>query len=145
MGGKIGLPDPACLLPGRVGIPPAARASGAREGRAADSEWERQKLARACEEFEAIFIEQMLKAMRRTVESSESRQESIYRSLFDEEVSKVLARRGLGLKELLLGNLEQRALARGQGLEAQVSMVPADKESGEREWSESLKPSGNQE
>ncbi len=103
----------------------------AASGRASGEQEEREKLARACEEFEAIFIQQMLKAMRRTALCSESRQEEIYRSLFDEEVSRVLARRGLGLKELLLGHLEEQALVRQKDIETQVSPVPADIESGE--------------
>ncbi len=114
-------------LPLRLGTGPVPEELQETQG----SPWERDRLARACEEFEAIFIEQMLKAMRQTVHGSESRQEAIYRSLFDEEVSRTLARRGLGLKELLLGSLEQRALAQGVPLGAQVSPVPADKESGE--------------
>jgi flagellar protein FlgJ len=108
---------------------------------------ERDRLARACEEFEAIFIEQIFKAMRRTVGSSETRQEAIYRSLFDEEAARVLARRGLGLKELLFNTLEQRQ-TRGlddPALDAQVSEVPADKESAEAKSAASAMIPGNQE
>ncbi len=133
MGGRVVFPDPALGLLGKWGTNPSPRTLGGEKGKAVGSEWERERLAGACEEFEAIFIEQMLKAMRRTVNSSESRQEAIYRSLFDEEVSRVLAKRGFGLKELLLGNLQQKAMANQESLEAQVSMVPADKESGEGE------------
>lgn len=131
MGGRVMFPDPSVEFSGRLGNNGAPRALGGGKGKAVGSEWETERLAGACEEFEAIFIEQMLKAMRRTVNSSESRQEAIYRSLFDEEVSRVLAKRGLGLKELLLGNLQQKVLGNQESLEAQVSRVPADKESGE--------------
>jgi len=94
---------------------------------------ERERLAGACEEFEAIFIELMLKAMRRTVGSSETRQEAIYRSLFDEETARVLARRGLGLKELIFDTLQQREPGgrAAPALDAQAFSVPADKLSGE--------------
>lgn len=131
MGGRIGFPEQGTALSSRWGATAAARAVEGGRSKAPDAE--RERLAGACEEFEAIFIEQMLKAMRRTVNSSESRQEAIYRSLFDEEVSRVLAKRGLGLKELLLGSLEQRTLAKEEWLKTQVSVVPADKESGEGE------------
>jgi len=133
MGGRIVFPDPTNALSSRLGSNAVFRAVGGGQSKAAGPEWERERLAGACEEFEAIFIEQMLKAMRRTVNSSESRQEAIYRSLFDEEVSRVLAKKGLGLKELLLGNLQQKALPNQERFETQVSVVPADKESGEGE------------
>lgn len=133
MGDRITFPDPGVVFPDRLGTAPVVGVLRGKEGKAVDSDWERERLARVCEEFEAIFIEQMLKAMRRTVGSSESRQEAIYRSLFDEEVSRVLAKRGLGLRELLLGNLEQKLVKTREGLDAQVSVVPADKESGEGE------------
>lgn len=136
MEGRIVVPDAGVMLSSRWSAAAVPRTQTGPKGEAPGSA--RERLAGACEEFEAIFIEQMLKAMRRTVGSSESRQEAIYRSLFDEEVSRVLAKRGLGLKELLLGHLDQKASAKGEGLEAQVSVVPADKEPGAGELTEIL-------
>ncbi|MGQ9857104.1 MAG: rod-binding protein [Thermodesulfobacteriota bacterium] len=75
---------------------------------AGPEESDRLRLLAACQEFEAIFIQEMLKHMRRTIpESSQSRDSLLYRSLFDEELSRVLSSRGLGLKEMMLELLEK--------------------------------------
>ena len=68
------------------------------------------KLKKAIEDFEAIFINQMLKSMRSTVMKSglidESNSEKIYTSLMDAELSKFIAAdSGVGLYKVLSSQL----------------------------------------
>ena len=68
------------------------------------------KLKKACEDFESIFISQMLKVMRQTIPKSGlldgGSQQDTYLSLFDEEVSKSMAKRGgIGLGKILYQNV----------------------------------------
>jgi murein DD-endopeptidase MepM/ murein hydrolase activator NlpD len=69
------------------------------------------ELKKAAQEFEAIFIANMLKVMRETIEESGllggGFGKSIYTELFDQEVSLSLAKRG----ELGIANLLERKLA----------------------------------
>jgi flagellar protein FlgJ len=65
-----------------------------------------EKLKKACRDFEAIFIQQMLKAMRQTVPESElfgkGPEKDIFQSLFDEEWIRSLAQQGgLGIGKML--------------------------------------------
>jgi murein DD-endopeptidase MepM/ murein hydrolase activator NlpD len=67
-------------------------------------------LKKVSEEFEAIFLAQLLKVMRETIEDSGLLEggfgKSIYTELFDQEVSLELARRGtLGISKLLYQSL----------------------------------------
>ncbi len=67
---------------------------------------ERTKLKKAISDFEAIFINQMLKAMRNTINKSGlidgGNSEKIYTSLIDSEVSKFIASgTGIGLYDVL--------------------------------------------
>ena len=73
---------------------------------------ERRKLKEACKQFEAIFIEYMLKTMRKTVQKSDlfKREfaEEIYSSILDQKIAeKVADSKGLGLAELLYKELEK--------------------------------------
>jgi Rod binding domain-containing protein len=68
---------------------------------------DQQRLKEVCQEFEAIFLHEILKGFRRTVPHGGSRQEAIYRSLMDEQIARVCAKRGLGLADLLLSRLPQ--------------------------------------
>lgn len=52
-------------------------------------------------ELESLFLYELLKAMRRTAGSQDSFQKDTYTSLFDLELSRVLAERGTGLKEVI--------------------------------------------
>lgn len=68
------------------------------------------KLKKAITDFEAIFINQMLKSMRSTIVKSglinESNSEKIYTSLIDAELSRVLAEdAGIGLYKVLASQL----------------------------------------
>ncbi len=68
------------------------------------------KLKKACEDFESIFISQMLKVMRQTIPKTGlldgGTQQDTYLSLFDEELSKHMAKRGgIGLGKILYQNV----------------------------------------
>ena len=90
------------------------------------------KLKKACGDFESIFISQMLKEMRKSIPKSGlldgGSQQDAYLSLFDEELSKSMAKRGgIGLGKILYQNImkqgkpgdlapaEQSTTAQGQG------------------------------
>ncbi len=65
------------------------------------------KLRKAVNDFEALFVNNMLKTMRSTIQKSgllgEGMREDIYTSLFDWEISKEMASGGgLGLGRMLL-------------------------------------------
>lgn len=72
------------------------------------------KLNEACEGFEAVFIGQMLKEMRKSVPKDgllHGKHEDQYLSMFDEELSKTLAKQGgIGLA----GFMRQQLAAKGQ-------------------------------
>ncbi len=56
-------------------------------------------------EFEAIFVNYMLKAMRNTVNKEslfDRKTEEFYTSFLDQELSKVVASRGIGLADMLV-------------------------------------------
>lgn len=61
-----------------------------------------KKLSR---EIESLFIYELLKVMRRTVSSEQGLQMDTYTSIFDLELSRVLAERGIGLGELIARQL----------------------------------------
>ncbi|MBI2369960.1 MAG: rod-binding protein [Deltaproteobacteria bacterium] len=68
---------------------------------------------RAATEFEALFIQQLLRGLRTTIPSSglfgRSRDREIYESLMDQEVARALANRGgIGLKDVILAHLDRR-------------------------------------
>ena len=68
------------------------------------------KLKKACEEFESIFVSQLFKVMRQTIPKSGlldgGSQQDAYLSLFDEELSKSLAKKGgIGLGKILYQNI----------------------------------------
>jgi len=72
---------------------------------------ERENLKSVCQEFEALFWEQLLKNMRKTIPKTrfwgQGREEELYTALYDQELSVVLSRRGgLNLAETLFGRLE---------------------------------------
>jgi murein DD-endopeptidase MepM/ murein hydrolase activator NlpD len=71
---------------------------------------QKAELKKVSEEFEAVFIGQLLKVMRETIEDSGLMEggfgKSIYTELFDQEVSLSLARKGaLGISNLLYQSL----------------------------------------
>ncbi len=73
---------------------------------------ERQKLKEACKKFEAIFIEYMLKTMRKSIPKSNlfkrENAEEIYTSLFDQKIAEKIAEsKGLGISEILYEKLSK--------------------------------------
>ena len=76
-----------------------------------------KKLKRAGEDFEALFLNQLLQSMRRTVFKSkilggEASGKEVYQSLFDQELSKKMAhQKGLGLGKMLV----QKVLEKEKG------------------------------
>jgi Rod binding domain-containing protein len=66
---------------------------------------EDKELKKACQDFETVFAEIMLKSMRATVPESglmEGKQESFYRDMLDQEYAKSIAQRGgLGIADAL--------------------------------------------
>ena len=87
------------------------------------SNWARQReqlatgedkaLKKACAEFESLFINQLLKTMRRSIPESElfegGLQKDIYTSLFDEQVARKIAHgKGIGIGEELYHALSRK-------------------------------------
>jgi flagellar protein FlgJ len=74
---------------------------------------DREKLKKACSDFEALFLARMLKIMRQSVPSSglwgNSPGKEIYDSLMDQELGKKMAQReGLGLGKKLYNQVLKR-------------------------------------
>ncbi|SDJ90163.1 rod-binding protein [Natronincola ferrireducens] len=72
-----------------------------------------QKLLEVCREFESIFLNTMLKQMRRTVPDGGLTEKSfardMYESLQDEEMAKEMARgKGIGLAQELYKQLSKK-------------------------------------
>ena len=70
-----------------------------------------EALRRTCQQFEAIFIQQLFKGMRATVPTSDllenDRSIEIYQGLMDQQVAETMARkRGLGITDALLRQLQ---------------------------------------
>lgn len=71
------------------------------------------RLQRACTEFEAIFVNHMLKSMRNTLIEDgifgKSNEAKIVKSMFDEKLALSIARGGgIGLGEMLFQKLKMR-------------------------------------
>ncbi len=97
------------ILPSLSSAIPSSLASGLEGKKIAD-----EKLKKACGDFEAIFIAKVLKIMRQSIPKSHlldgGLQQDIYNSLFDEEVSKSLAKKGgIGLGKMLYRNFRKPA------------------------------------
>jgi peptidoglycan hydrolase FlgJ len=74
---------------------------------------DREKLKKACSDFEALFLARMLKVMRQSVPSSglwgNGPGKEIYDSFMDQELSKKMARReGLGLGKRIYNQVLKR-------------------------------------
>lgn len=86
---------------------------------------EEKKLREACEGFESVFIGQMLKEMRKTVQKDgllHGKEEDQYVAMFDEELSKTLTKQGgIGLADFM-----QQQLATRAGANAARPVPPAE-------------------
>jgi flagellar protein FlgJ len=72
------------------------------------------KLKKTCGDFESIFISQMLKEMRKSIPKSGlldgGGQQDMYLGLFDEELSRSMAKRGgIGLGKILYQNIMKQS------------------------------------
>lgn len=75
------------------------------------------KLKKACEDFEALFINQLMQSMRRTVLKSKFLEDApgkeVYQSLFDREISKKMAQKGaLGVGKIIYRKVMEHDKAR---------------------------------
>lgn len=88
---------------------------GAAAGGAEASAGQKAALRKAAEQFEALFIQEMLKSMRASVEKDELTNNThmeTYEALFDREVSLQMAKRGaVGIADMLVSNLERQQSA----------------------------------
>ncbi len=74
---------------------------------------DRQKaLRQVCQEFEALFLYQVLKEMQKTVPQSgfwpKSFSEELYKDLYYQEVGREIAKRGTGLGKMLYQELSKK-------------------------------------
>lgn len=85
------------------------RVQGTHEIHKPPDEQEKAKLRKACQDFESVFIEILLKSMRATVPKdglTGSFSVETYQAMLDSELAKDLARgRGIGLAEVLFNEL----------------------------------------
>ena len=86
----------------------------------------------AAEQFEALFIQMMLKSMRDTIPQSdllESQATDFYQSLMDQQWSQVMASRGIGLADSLVAQLERSGMVpeqaqRGSATDELIAGIP---------------------
>ncbi len=86
-------------------------------------EQQTKKLKKACKDFEAVFVYQMLKSMRKTIQKCDlfhgGQGEETYQSLMDMELSKEMADLGPGsLSRLLYDEFKGLLDTKPQGAEA---------------------------
>lgn len=100
----------------------ASKVDSAPVGRAAAPEGHRPELARACAEFEALFLQQLFRQMRATVprETPEGGSAGqIYGEMRDAEVARSLSRgRGIGLADVLYRQMVRRLADAGESAPA---------------------------
>jgi murein DD-endopeptidase MepM/ murein hydrolase activator NlpD len=82
-----------------------------------------EALKAVAREMEALFVYEMIKAMRDTVDDSSKDNfgKSAYMSIFDMELAKLLAEKGLGLQDLLLKGLRSADLKEKERAESAPS------------------------
>ena len=101
---------------------------------------DREKLKKACADFEALFIHQLLKFMRQAAPSSallgNGPGTEIYQSLMDQELSNHLARRsGIGLGEMMARQILRREETKGPSTQTSKPLSSPETEIKER-WKE---------
>jgi len=97
---------------------------------------DREKLKKACEEFESLFIFQMLKSMRQTIPQTgflgNGSEKDIYQSLLDQELSKNMAKRNvMGLGELVYKQMIEREERNQPVSPEEKSLPPSGGKAGE--------------
>ena len=98
---------------GSTVVTPAPAAAPERAAKKIDE----KKLKQAGEDFEALFLNQLLQSLRRTVIKSrimgDAPGKEVYQSLFDRELSKKMAHQGgLGLGKLLVQKVLEKEKSR---------------------------------
>jgi Rod binding domain-containing protein len=83
---------------------------------------DRERLKKACSDFEALFIHQLLKFMRQAAPSNallgKGPGTEIYQSLMDQELSNHLAKRsGIGLGEMMARQILRREETKGPSIQ----------------------------
>jgi flagellar protein FlgJ len=79
------------------------------------------KLGKTTQQFEAFFLQTMLKSMRKTVpnSSSHSRETGVYTEMFDEVLAENMSKTGrFGFGDMLYRNLERALVAQETAREA---------------------------
>lgn len=95
-------------------------------------------LKQAAQQFEAIFIQVMLKSMRDAIPESglmTSKETEFYDSLMDQQWSQELAKRGIGLADQLVAQLSRTLPTAGPteaALSAQAAEQAADSKNNEK-------------
>ena len=98
---------------------------------------EERKLRKVSQDFEAIFLNLMLKSMRKSVPESgflpNGAGHDIYRQVFDEEIARSIARsRGFGLSDVIYRELSkasgQKSTLPGQGQGNTLRGLPPSEE-----------------
>lgn len=67
-----------------------------------------QAIKSVAREMESLFIYEMIKAMRSTVETKSDFGKEVNTSMFDLELARVLSQRGIGLQDILVRELEKK-------------------------------------
>lgn len=97
---------------------------------------EKKDLREACMQFEAVFIQRMWEQMRATVPKEgylHSKEQDMYMSMFDREMSMEMAQAGgIGLADLLYGQLKQRLEQSGVEAASVSLQNPANFEDGKK-------------
>lgn len=86
----------------------------------------------AAEQFEALFIQMMLKSMRDAVPTTgliDSKQTEFYQSLLDQQWSQTMASRGIGLADSLVAQLERSGMVsappqQGSAVDELIAGIP---------------------
>ena len=102
-------------------LPDSSAAAGTSKGSGAELQLKLRKLRKVSQQFEAIFLRQMLQAMRKTIPSGglleRGLQMEVYESMFDEKVADRMAQRNqIGLANLICRQLAGK-LQNGQSME----------------------------
>lgn len=98
------------------------------KNRLGDNKTDAESLRESCEGFEAIFIQKMWEQMRQNVPKNgylQSKDEEMYQSMFDVELSKKMASAGgIGLADMLYEQLSQNLVNRSKTTKSSTPRPP---------------------
>jgi flagellar protein FlgJ len=116
---------------------PGQAADGTQQADGAAFDGQKKALKKAAEQFEALFLQEMLKSMRATVGDDElvdSAAIQTYQEMFDREVALQMSKRGaVGISDMLVGHMEKQQqaaadmLARREREQEEQGFARADK------------------